>query len=401
MLSPVWVKKESMMNIISISHKTAPIAVRSRISLEGKEESFLEMLKEKNVRECVVLSTCNRLEIYYTCTAQKDMAELLCSFTDTDISSTLPFINYFSGRDAVRHLIRVSCGVDSMVVGEDEISRQVKEAYERARALFMTGFELNTVFQTALQAAKSIKTETGLSSTPVSVATLASNEAAAFREGPLSVLVLGVTGKTGSSVAKNLLSKREDITVTGTFRTHPSFSGREEYLPYLPDARMNERLRLINFRDRYEHLADHDVIISATSSPHHTLSLDKVQNCLYERRKYLFIDLAVPTDIDRRIGNLSFVKLLDIDHFRILSEKNNQRKKRQAGCAMKSADEWTDEIMKELYLHDTVSILPQIRRAVEDKGVEKLIYSVRELTDAEGARNIRDWLENYVKEQEK
>ena len=68
---------------------------------------------------------------------------------------------------------------------------------------------------------------------------------------------------------------------------------------------------------------------------------------------------------------------------------------------MKSADEWTDEIMKELYLHDTVSILPQIRRAVEDNGVEKLIYSVRELTDAEGARNIRDWLENYVKEQEK
>ena len=175
---------------------------------------------------------------------------------------------------AISHLYNVVSGIDSMVIGEDEILGQIKRAYAFAQRCKTTGYELNTVFQAAIACAKRIKTETALSKTSVSMATLAANEVARLGEN-VSVMVIGATGKIGTSLVKNLVSHK-NISIITTLRNHNN------------DLTYRNDVSAVEYNDRYKYIDKVDCLISATSSPHYTITYYDLQKCLKENKNRFF-----------------------------------------------------------------------------------------------------------------
>ena len=190
---------------------------------DEEEEFFVSGLFSgfPEISQCVVLNTCNRFELYFDGTDENiiPVQRELCAFKSADEKAVMENSFTYSGEDAITQLITLACGMDSMVLGEDEILRQIKEAYTKAHDKGRTGFEFNTIFKMAITAAKEIKTLTGLSMTPVSIGTLAAAEAARFKTegGEVNVLIMGITGKIGLITAKNALA-HGGIRLTGTTR---------------------------------------------------------------------------------------------------------------------------------------------------------------------------------------
>ena len=239
----------------------------------------------------------------------------------------------------------------------------------------------------AVTAAKEIKTVTGLSKTPVTIGTLTANEVFAFPKESKNVLIIGITGKIGSIAAKNIL-KKPGINLTGTSRRHFEDKLHSSY----PD------IQLIDFTKRYEYIDEADIIISATSSPHYTVTKDELIRHTHIKKERLFIDLAVPADIDSDVGSLEMCRLFDIDYFRTLSESNNTRRLKEAASAGEYAEKWTDDIIKELEYHRIIESLPQLKSIVENHGLEHLVYSLRKLADRSQTEAARQWFDNYIKE---
>lgn len=381
------------MNCISISYKKTPQEVREQFSFSpDQQRSFFHAVRTgvEGVTQCVILSTCNRCEIYFdgTGASLRPMEDLLCQVKGFPLRKMLPMIYVYTEDGAVLHLIRVASGIDSMVLGEDEILRQLKEAYQTALDAKMTAFEFNTVFQMAISAAKDIKTNTGLSTTPVSFGTLAANEVFHWPGRQKRVLIIGVTGKIGSITAKNLGSKPE-IELWGTTR---SLHGKNPSLSDLP------MMHLVSFAERYRYMDDADIVISATTSPHYTVTQEELEPALVTAKPRLFIDLAVPADMDRCIAEIKGVRLLDIDWFRAEAEKNTAIKQKEAQAAGKSAEAFTDEIQKELQLHHLISKLPELEQDVSEQGIDNLIYSLRSLASRSQVEAVVKWLDDYMRE---
>jgi glutamyl-tRNA reductase len=284
--------------VLGASHKTAPLAVRERLALlDGQVEPFLrELMARDGITEAVVLSTCNRTELYVVGEEPEVAREALPS----DVAL------YFERNcDAARHLYRVVSGLDSMVVGEAEIQGQVKRAYERALAARTTGPMTNKLFRAALATGKRVRTETSISSGNASVASVAVESARAL-VGELAdrhVLIVGA-GENSEAVAKAfhfhgvttmfVANRRRDRAIALAQR-YGGTSGSFDALP--------------------EELLRADVVVSSTASPHAIIGPDELAYVLEERggRPLLMIDLAVPRDIDPECGALAGVTLLDMD----------------------------------------------------------------------------------------
>ena len=168
-----------------------------------------------------------------------------------DIEKAIKYFNVFTGENAIGHLLKVACGIDSMVLGEDEILRQVKESYYFAMENNAVSTEFNTIFKMAITAAKEIKTVTGLSSTPVSIGTLTANEVFRFKKEEKHILIIGITGKIGSITAKNIADKDN----TQIIRT----SGRYSANTVLP---FGDNIVITDYTNRYKFMDWADVVIN-------------------------------------------------------------------------------------------------------------------------------------------
>lgn len=332
------------MKCIGINYKKVDIDVREKYSFtKSQQEEMYAYLMRQGIRGIVILSTCNRSEIYFTYDGEDNDVEMVINaisqVKNIPTDKIMESVYVYSDKNAVRHLFTVTAGLDSMILGEDEILRQVKESYQYS---FENGYvenEINMTFQGAFNCAKTIKTDTMLSKTPVSYGTLAANYIEDFfsETGGGTVLIIGITGKIGSILAKNLYSKG----ITDIIGSRRSRSGvcQEVVL----DGRA---VKNIDFDSRYQYLDEADVIVSATSSPHFTLVSDKVKNALTCRKKRLFIDMAVPHDIDKRVKKLEDCIYMDIDDFKTMAEKNSEIKIKEADKAAAIVDEKADETAK-------------------------------------------------------
>lgn len=365
---------------ISVSFKKTPLSIRQKFAFSAEEQKRLlsGLWNAKKITGGVVVSTCNRSEIYVTGEkkALKAVENALAQQKEIDKESIKNYCLYYSGKKAVRHLFQVTCGLDSMVLGEDEILRQVKEAYQMASENGFANGELNIIFQGAFHCAKRSKSATKLSTTPVSIGTLTANAVEAYleekKESPEkrgTVLVIGATGKIGSIVAKDLMAK--GISVIGTQRR--KHHGEEIFLSN------DEQITFVDFHKRYDYLPEVDAIVSATSSPHYTLTRGEYEKRL-QRKSHLLIDLAVPYDIDKEIGDISSVVLYDIDYFETLSRENNNLKLRELGKAEGLLEECVEEVMKNLYVRE-------FNVHMEGKKLEewfpKMVYRLKEVLDSD------------------
>lgn len=365
---------------ISVSFKKTPLDMRQKFAFSWEEQKeFLKQLKEKQrITGGVIVSTCNRSEIYFT--GEENPVEFvenaLSAWKQIEIEKIKKYCLYYAESKAVRHLFKVTCGLDSMVLGEDEILHQVKEAYLFANNQGYTNSDLNIIFQGAFNCAKLSKSNTKLSNTPVSIGTLTANVIEDYlcgdekqqRDKKGTVLVIGATGKIGSIVAKDLIAK--GISVIGTSRKRHKQDGF-----FLPD-----NMEWVDFESRYEYICQVDAVVSATASPHYTLTAEEFQNKTEKGKKQLLIDLAVPYDMDKEIGRLSGITLLDIDYFKSLSRENNNIKLGEMEKAKHILKECTEEVLKKLYLRD---FKEKMGAKYEEEWFRKMTYYLKEVLDSE------------------
>jgi glutamyl-tRNA reductase len=249
-----------------------------------------------------------------------------------------------------------------MVFGEDEILGQIKKAFAFSQSNNFTDYELNTIFKSSITCAKKIKTQTLISKSSVSIATLVAYKCHKFIDGKKNVLVIGGSGDIGSKLIKDLISYNE-FDIYATTREQHNTKGDVHIIPYA---------------DRYDYVNNADIIISATKSPHFTVVADKVKNHTKDDKKRLFIDLAVPRDIDDEIKNSPNNTLMQIDDFEEIANKNKQIKLDEYKTAEDLMNEDIDTLLKELSFH---TLLPKIQKIKSDE-IKHFIYTFRDTANA-------------------
>lgn len=313
---------------LGVSHKTAPLDLRERLSLtEGRAVSALrELTDAPGIHEAAAISTCNRTELYLIVSdpveAESTALGVLTRQAETRPTELLGHLYSLRSSDAARHLLRVTAGLDSMILGEAEIQGQVKRAYELALVEGATGPILNRLFRAALTAGGRAREETGISEKGLSIPSVAV-ELARRSLGDLAgrrVLMIG-TGETAELVAKALVARG----------VHTVFVANRHY-----DRAIGLAQRFDGSAVRIEHLPDQldlaDIVVSATNSPHHIVERDDLTQVMTGRegRPLLAIDIAVPRDIAPDCREIGGVGVYDIDDVQQIVERNTSGREAEA-----------------------------------------------------------------------
>lgn len=316
---------------VGLSHHTSPVEVRERFAFaEAAVPAVLQALRESGVvDEAVVLSTCNRVEIYAATggDARLALASLRGFFLKHhNATGTLDKELYaLSEPQSIEHLFKVASGLDSMVLGETEILGQLKSAYDVARRGGHTGARLNKTFQRAFNVAKHIRTETSIQRGSVSVANVAVELAQKIFSAlhDRQVMVLGA-GDTSEKVARALLSRGAHSILV----SNRSFDRAEALAKELAG-------RAVHFDDWAREFERVDIVISSTSAPHYVLDRKKLEPLMRARRNrpLLLVDIAVPRDIEPECNFLDDVYLYNIDDLQAIADDYlKQRQDEIAEC---------------------------------------------------------------------
>ena len=376
------------MECISISHKTAASGERQKFYIPGETAGdFLKKVRAAaGVEQCVLLSTCNRTEIYVQGEENRfpGLEETLADFSGSESEQIRNLARRYQGRKALRHLFRVVCGMESMVLGEDEILGQTRDAYMSAKEAGNTGFELNSAFQAALACAKRVKTETMISKTAVSVATLAASEVARLPLSHKTVLLMGSSGQMGSIILKNLLSQK-NVRIIATLRSHNGIclSG-------------GGQVTHVDYQERYAALEEADAVISATASPHYTLTAGRVQKAIRSWKERLFLDISMPPDLDVQIGKLAHCRLVALDDVKGLARENNRRKQQAFADAEEILEEELEKLCKTLAFHRFTEVDAQWKERYAGCSGEKLLYLLRDGLDSGSFERVLQTLTDTV-----
>jgi glutamyl-tRNA reductase len=319
------------LHLIGVSHKTAPVEWRERLAVPGEDVLPIhENLRKAGVAEAVLLSTCNRVELYASGEEGMETSlreALLGLHRDPGLASCL--YTHADGA-AIRHLFRVAAGLDSLVVGENEILGQVKKAYEAAGAASATGKLTNVLFQRALFVGKKVRTATAVSEGPTSVPALAASLAGRIfgdlRES--RVLILGA-GAMAEGTLHALISQKAGsvVVVNRTLEKAEALA-----LAFKAEARPFDRLT--------EELERADIVLCSTGSPEPVVTRAMVEASLHRRknRPLFFIDIAVPRDVEPSVETLDNAYLYNVDDLESLVAETLIKRKGEIERAQGLAD---------------------------------------------------------------
>ncbi|MCI2284044.1 glutamyl-tRNA reductase [Colwellia sp. MSW7] len=314
---------------VGINHKTAPVAVREKISFNPDRLSVAlkEMLLAVQCREVAILSTCNRTELYIVQDGdfkltQERLVQWLESYHNVPASVILPSLYWHQDQQAVNHMMRVACGLDSLVLGEPQILGQMKQAYNQAKAAGSMALVMDRLFQRTFGVAKQVRTETEIGTSAVSVAFAGVNLAKhIFADLNKTKVLLVGAGETIELVAKHLYENNVGkITVAN--RTIE----RAEKMAKQIGA------EVITLAQIPEHMSQADIVISSTGSTLPIIGKGMVEQALTKRRhKPIFmVDLAVPRDIEEQVGDLEDVFLYTVDDLQSIIAKNLENRRKAA-----------------------------------------------------------------------
>jgi glutamyl-tRNA reductase len=372
---------------LGVSHKTAPLELRERLSLtEGRAVAALRELTEgATIAEAAAISTCNRTELYLVVSdpveAESEALGVLTRKAGTRPTELLGHLYSLRGEDASRHLLRVTAGLDSMIVGEAEIQGQVKRAYELALVEGATGPILNRLFRGALAAGGRARNETAIGERGVSIPSVAV-EVAQRALGDLSerkVLMIGA-GATAELVARALVARGVD-TVFVANRHHDRALGLAERFD-------GEAIR---FETLPEQLVEVDVVVSTTNSPHHIIERDGLEQVMAEReaRPLVLIDIAVPRDIEPACREVPAVSVYDIDDIQQIVERNAGVREAEATRAERIIEDELDRFQRWVASLEVVPTISALR-AHGDEVVRRVLAENENrwesLSDADRAR---------------
>jgi len=315
--------------LIGVNHKTAPIELRERIAISREDlpDTTRALAAMPGVSECMIVSTCNRVELLAAVDSPTtSLTGFLESQFGIEAAQIEPYIYEYRDTEAVNHLFRMAASLDSMVVGEPQILGQVKEAFAVAKASGTVAGQLEHLLQSAFAAAKKARSETGIGSNSVSIASVAVDLARKIF-GSLqgrTVFLVGA-GKMSELAARHLVQQGAGAILV-TNRTHERA------------RRMAEEFQgavvpqVVPFEELYETASSADIVISSTGAPHHIFRPEHGQAFLHRRRNrpMFFIDIAVPRDVDPAMNKLDGIFVYDIDDLQQVAAAHMEERSREA-----------------------------------------------------------------------
>ena len=331
-----------------IDHTKAGVDIRSVFSFTKKKtgELYEAIRNIPGISGCVILSTCNRMEIWLSSADEPSVSpmELLCSLLELDAKEYETYFVYRQENEAVEHIFRLAAGLESQIIGEDQIITQVGDSLVFARTCYASDKTLEVLFRLAVTGAKRVKTEARFSAANQSVihAALLALESEGLSLHGKKCMVIG-NGMMGRISAQALLDRDADVTVTV-----------REYRSGIVD--IPPGCKRIGYTQRFDLLPSCDLVISATSSPNYTLRFESLA-ALQVDHAIPLIDLAVPRDIEPTVSDLPWVRLYDMDSFHIESHTE------QLTEDLKKAERILKEEENRFYLwYDGLDLVPQIQR---------------------------------------
>ncbi len=370
---------------VGINHKTAPVAVREKISFNPDKLSnaLQEMLSAVQCREVAILSTCNRTELYLVqegdfSSTQQRLIKWLENYHKVPSSTILPSLYWHKDQQAVNHMMRVACGLDSLVLGEPQILGQMKQAYSQAKSAGSMSVVMDRLFQRTFGVAKQVRTETEIGASAVSVA-FASVNLAKHIFGSLKktkVLLVGA-GETIDLVAKHLYENNVGkITVAN--RT-------------LAKARLMAHqigADVITLAQIPEYMCHADIVISSTASTLPIIGKGMVEQALTSRKHQpiFMVDLAVPRDIEEQVSELEDVFLYTVDDLQGIIAKNIENRRKAAVEAESIVNRQSDSFMAWLRgLNTQDAVINYRKQCLDDRDMllEKAIIQLKNGKDSE------------------
>ncbi len=369
--------------VVGLSHRTAPVEVRERLAVapQDLERELREIAELAGLEEALLISTCNRVELYATSAnplkATQEAKETLSARLGDAASDGVLYQE--RGIDVVRHVFRVASSLDSLVVGEPQILGQVKEAFDAATGAGTVGTLLGRCFTQAFATAKRVRNETGIAEGTVSVSSIAC-ELATKIFGDLEgrrTLLLGA-GEMGESAARSLRQTGTNLHV---------INRSEERAQALAKACGG---RAVPYERLTTELADADVVIASTASPKFLLTPELMKGVVRTRRhRPLFIiDIAVPRDVDPRVGNMDNVFVYDVDDLQQVAEENLAVRAREAGLAERIIEDEVESFLmwrRSLELAPTIVALRKRFGQVADEELRRALPRLQALSEPDRA----------------
>ncbi|MBW2403020.1 MAG: glutamyl-tRNA reductase [Deltaproteobacteria bacterium] len=369
--------------VVGLSHRTAPVEVRERLAVAPNrlEQELREIAANGRLDEALLISTCNRVELYATSAnpiaasrvAKEALARRLPETAGVDV------LYQERGVDVVRHIFRVASSLDSLVVGEPQILGQVKEAFDAAKGAGTMGTLLGRCFTQAFATAKRVRSETGIAEGTVSISSIAS-ELAKKIFGNLEgrqTLLLGA-GEMGEAAARSLRQTGTNLHVMNRSEDRAralaeACGGRA--VPY-------ERLAM--------EVADADVVIASTASPKFILTPELMKSVIRTRRRrpLFVIDIAVPRDVDPRVGNMDNVFVYDVDDLQQVAEENLAARTREVELAERIVEEEVDAFSRwrrSLELAPTIVALRKQFGQIADEELKRALPRLEGLSESDHA----------------
>jgi glutamyl-tRNA reductase len=370
--------------VVGLSHKTAPVEIREKIAFSptAMEKPLREMVNLPGITEGVIVSTCNRVELYATSrNPDGGMAQLksfLAEYHGLDPEVIESHLYDYQGEEAIRHVFRVASSLDSMVIGEPQILGQIKTAYGYATEFKTAGLILNRFLHKAFSVAKRVRTETKIASNAVSVS-FAAVELARKIFGTLddkTVLLIGA-GEMCELAARHFINNG----VSKVMVTNRTFARAEK----LAEEFQGQPILFDNFAD---HLLQVDIILSSTGAPNFILGHKKMEEVIRLRKnKPMFlIDIAVPRDIEPKVNDIDNVYLYDVDDLQGVVQANLKERQKEAKKAEGIVDQEIGQFHRWLGTLDVVPTIVSLRGRMEEirRGeLEKTFSNLKDLDKRE------------------
>ncbi len=381
--------------LIGVNHSTAPVEIRERVVFDPDQchQASSELVARGLLREGVILSTCNRSEIYGIAEedsqVQEDVRSFICDFHRVSLRELNGCFYQHAEGDAVRHLFRVVSSLDSQVIGEPHILGQVRNAFIQALEGKTTGTVLNRLFQKAVEVGKRVRSETEIGSRPVSLSSVAVETAAKIfgnLEGR-AVLVLGAGEMSELTVESLALHGVKNIVVANRSLNRAQELSQKFHGTFVPWEKLDEALQ------------KPDIVISSTGSPDFVVTRRHLEGLMSARkhRPIFFIDIALPRDIDPQVQEIYNVYLYNLDDLKSIADGNRAEREKDIPKAEKIVDE---EVRLFMRWHEGLSAVPTVtslRKKIEQIRTSELEAHLRKIGPiGERERNLIDALTQSI-----
>ena len=362
---------------LGLNHRSAPIEVRERVAFTQTELANALPELRQQIGKGVILSTCNRTELYSTTTDPSGCRDALLRFLGShrniDAGELATYTYVYTGGEALNHLFRVASGLDSMILGESQVLGQVREAYSMAMAHGHAGGPLSKMFHTALRVGKRARTETDIGRNALSISSTAV-ELARRALGDLHgrrVMVVGA-GTAGKLVAKAL----EGSGVEHLVVVNRTLERAQELASQLGGE-------AASFKEMRDLLGSTDIVVSSTDAPGLVIQLDMLEDVMPTRRgsPLLIVDIAVPRDVDPRVSGLEGVVLYDLDDLESLSEANRAKRQKEVAAVEEMIEQETAKFMEQWDSMDVAPVIAALREQAETMRCQELEKTLKRMPD--------------------